>query len=358
MYSICCKYLVPTIESPVQEKKNMRRMILIALACTLALRGQQKKILITEGDAALVQDLQSVTSRARIVPVTRATVMNEIVDADAYIGEITSAEVRSGKNLKWVGVMSAGVERVLFPRDGSSDLRDSQITLTNNKIVQGPEIADHALAMLLMLSRNLYILYKNDQQQVWDSRAFHGIELNGKIAIVVGVGGIGTQIAVRANAFGMTVIGVDTEDKPFLPFLKRVVKPDQFDDVLAQADVVFISVPDTPKSHKMMGAHQFELMKKNSYFIAVSRGGIYDMNGLVRALDERRLAGAGVDVTDPEPLPKRHPLWRFENVIITPHIAGRSDQDAARMVGTIRENIRRFVEGKPLINVVDKQKGY
>lgn len=335
----------------------MRRLIFIPLVSAFLLAAQQKKILISE-DSALLEELQNVTTQAKIVPISEANVMKEIVDADAYIGEITSAEVRAGKNLKWVGVMSAGVERVLFPKDGSSDLRNSNITLTNNKIVQGPEIADHALAMLLMLSRNLYVLYKNDQQQIWNPRSFHGIELNGKTAVVVGVGGIGTQIAVRANAFGMAVIGVDTEDKPFLPFLKRVVKPDQFDEVLPQADVVFISVPDTPKSHKMMGARQFQLMKKNSYFIAVSRGGIYEMNGLVRALDEKRLAGAGVDVTDPEPLPKDHALWRFENVIITPHIAGRSDQDAARMIGTIKENIRRFVEGKPLINVVDKQKGY
>jgi D-2-hydroxyacid dehydrogenase (NADP+) len=108
----------------------------------------------------------------------------------------------------------------------------------------------------------------------------------------------------------------------------------------------------------MMGAHQFDLMKKNSYFIAVSRGAIYDMNGLVKAMDEKRLAGAGVDVTDPEPLPKEHPLWKFPNAIITPHIAGRSDQDAGRMVGTIKENLKRFVEGKPMIHVVNKQKGY
>ncbi|MFL6352220.1 MAG: D-2-hydroxyacid dehydrogenase [Bryobacteraceae bacterium] len=335
----------------------MGRLIFIALAGTLTLLAQQKKILVPD-DAGLVEELQGITPQARMVPVTEANVMKEIVDADAYVGEITSAEVRAGKNLKWVGVMSAGVERVLFPKDGSSDLRNSNITLTNNKIVQGPEIADHALAMLLMLSRNLNVLYRNDQQQIWNPSSFHGIELNGKTAVVVGVGGIGTQIAVRANAFGMTVIGVDTEDKPFVPFLKRVVKPDQLDDVLPEADVVFISVPDTPKSHKMMGAAQFQLMKKDSYFIAVSRGGIYDMNGLVKALDEKRLAGAGVDVTDPEPLPKTHPLWRFQNAIITPHIAGRSDQDDVRIIGTIKENIRRFVEGKPLINVVDKQKGY
>jgi phosphoglycerate dehydrogenase-like enzyme len=247
---------------------------------------------------------------------------------------------------------------VLFPADGSDDLRRSDIILTNNKVVQGPEIADHALAMLLMLSRNLYVLYKNDQQQVWDPRSFHGIELRGKTAVVVGVGGVGSQIALRANAFGLKVIGVDPEDKPFLPFVDRLVKPDQLDEVIPVADVVFLSVPDTPKSHKMIGERQFQLMKKNTYFIAVSRGGIYEMPALVKALDEKRLAGAGVDVTDPEPLPKGHALWQFPNAIITPHIAGRSDQDASRMVGTIVENARRFVAGKPMINVVDKQKGY
>jgi D-2-hydroxyacid dehydrogenase (NADP+) len=336
----------------------MHRLIAIGLFCAVTLTAQQKIILVAGDDPGLAQELKDVTPQANIVPVTKDNVMQQIVHADAYIGEISSAEVRAGKNLKWVGVMSAGVERVLFPPDGSRDLQNSNIILTNNKIVQGPEIADHALAMLLMLSRNLEILYRNDQRQIWNPRSFHGIELNGKTAVVIGVGGIGTQIAIRANAFGMTVIGVDPEDKPFVPFLKQVVKPDRLDDVIPQADVVFISVPDTPKSHKMMGTRQFELMKKNSYFIAVSRGGIYDMNGLVKALDDNRLAGAGVDVTDPEPLPKDHPLWKFNNVVITPHIAGRSDRDAERMVGTIKENLRRFVEGKPLINVVDKKKGY
>jgi phosphoglycerate dehydrogenase-like enzyme len=107
-----------------------------------------------------------------------------------------------------------------------------------------------------------------------------------------------------------------------------------------------------------MGAREFELMKPHSYFIAVSRGGVYDMNGLVKGLDSKRIAGAGVDVVDPEPLPKGHPLWKFDNVIVTPHIAGRSDRDRERMVGTVKENLQRFVEGKPLVNVVDKQKGY
>ena len=309
-------------------------------------------------DASLARELQSATPKARIVLATQSNVLGEIADADGFVGNITPDEVHAAKKLKWVQVISAGVENVLF-LSGSNDLRDSNVILTNNKIVQAPEIADHAMAMLLFLSRHLYEFYADKQRADWRPPVpFPGIELRGKTALVIGVGGIGTQIAIRANAFGMEVIGVDPQDKPFLPFLKSVVKPDQLDDVLPQADVVFISAPHTPESHKMMGTREFTLMKKSSYFIAVSRGGIYDMNGLVKGLDSRQLAGAGVDVTDPEPLPKDHPLWKFDNVIVTPHIAGRSDHDRERMVGTAKENLLRFVEGKPLINVVDKQKGY
>ncbi len=335
----------------------LHRLTAFAIICLFSLSAQPKKILLTDSDPALARELQAVTPLARIVPVSEANLMAEIADADAVIGEISPAAVRAGKRLKWVQAMSAGVEELLF-LSGSNDLRDSGIVLTNEKIVQGPEIADHAMAMLLMLTRRLNALLRNQSREDWSRRNYTGIELNGKTAVIVGVGGIGTQIALRANAFGMHVIGVDPEDKPFLPAIGKLVKPDQIDEVLPRADVVFVSAPHTPKSHKMMGASQFELLKPHSYFIAVSRGGVYDLDALVRALDSKRLDGAGVDVTDPEPLPKTHPLWKFENVIITPHVAGHSDQAGERMVATIRENLRRFVEGKPLINVVDKRKGY
>lgn len=334
----------------------MIRSLLLFLVCACAVSAQTKKILV-EGGGGLVRELQSVSTKARIVPVTESNVMQEIADADAFIGNITPEEVRAGKHLKWVQVMSAGVENVLF-MSGGNDLRDSNIVLTNNKIVQGPEIADHAMALLLTLSRDLRRYIADDQQETWDGGRYRGIELNGKSAVVIGLGGIGMQIATRAWAFGMNVTGVDPEDKPFSPFVKRVVKPDQLDEVLPDADVVFISAPHTEKSHKIMGAREFELMKPKSYFIAVSRGGIYDMGGLVKALDSKRLAGAGVDVTDPEPLPQGHALWKFNNVVITPHIAGRSDRDYDRMKGIIKDNVQRFVDGKPLLNVVDKQKGY
>lgn len=334
-----------------------RRVLVAAFLCASTLSAQTKKIIVVNADEALLKQFQSASPKAKVVSVAPNNIMQEITDADAFIGEIKPEHVRAGKNLKWVQVMSAGVERVLH-LSGGNDLRDSNIVLTNNQVVQGPEIADHAFAMLLTLSRGIPTFISHRQQELWQARPYAGIELRGRTALVIGVGGIGTQIAIRAHAFGMDVIGVDPEDIPYTPYVTKVVKPDQLDEVLPQADVVFVSAPHTPMSHKMMGTKQFDLMKKDSYFIAVSRGGLYDMNGLVKALDSKKLSGAGVDVTDPEPLPKGHALWKFENAIITPHIAGRSDKDRARMVNTIVENIRRFADGKPLLNVVDKQKGY
>ncbi len=338
----------------------MRRLVLLLAICIFAVsaHAQAKKILLDSADSDLLKDLQSASSKAIIVPVTEKNVLQEIGDADAFIGHITPEELRAGKKLRWVQVMSAGVEGVLH-LSGGNDLRDSNIILTNNQIVQGPEIADHAMAMLLMLTRQLYTFYRHKQQELWQPpRSYSGVELNGRTAVIIGVGGIGTQIAFRAWGHGMKVIGVDTEDIPYMPVIQKTVKPDQLDQVLPEADVVFVSAPHTPLSHKMMGAQQFDLMKKGSYFIAVSRGALYDMNGLVKALESNHLAGAGVDVTDPEPLPRGHPLWKFENVIITPHVAGQSDKIHSRLVNTVKENIRRFVEAKPLINVVNKQKGY
>jgi len=335
----------------------MNRFVFLIALSALALPAQTLKIIAPGMSAADAADYQSVSDKVRIVPVTKETVMKEIADADALIGTITPQMVRAGKKLRWVAVRSAGVETVLH-LSGGNDLRDSNIILTNNQIVQGVEIADHAMAMLLSLTRTIPKYIKMRESGKWTATRDGLVELNGRTAVVIGVGGIGTQIAIRAWAHGMKVIGVDPEDIPWSPFVSRVVKPDMLDQVIPEADVVFISAPHTEKSHKMMGPKQFELMKKDSYFIAVSRGGIYDLPSLVKALDSKRLAGAGVDVTDPEPLPEGNSLWKFENAIVTPHIAGRSDKDAARMSDTIKENIRRFVDGRPLINVVDKQKGY
>jgi phosphoglycerate dehydrogenase-like enzyme len=283
--------------------------------------------------------------------------MAEIVDADAIVGGINREQLLAAKKLKWVQVNSAGVENPL----SIPELRNSPITLTNMKIVQGIEIADHAFALLLGLTRRIDVAVANRATETWPNLATYGrplIELHGKTAVIIGVGGIGTQIAVRAKAFGMTVIGVDPNDIPYVPYLDRTVPPDRLDTVLPEADVVFISAPHTPATDKMIDAARFAKMKKGVFFIAVSRGKIYDNLALAEALKSGQVAGAGLDVTEIEPLPKGHPLWTTGRVIITPHIAGRSDGDAARYHEVHLENVIRFGRGERLRNTVDKEKGY
>jgi phosphoglycerate dehydrogenase-like enzyme len=337
----------------------MSRILLLYSVLAISSSAQTLKIVVQS--PAVMKELQAsgeIPPQVKLITASNEQLTKEIVDADAFIGgPLSATDLKAAKKLRWVQSFSAGVEQQLF-LSGNTLMRDSAIVLTNNRIVEGPELADHALAMLLVLTRQLPRFMANQAQERWNANSQGMRVLKDKTAVVIGVGGAGFNIATRAWAFGMTVIGVDPEDFPFTPIVKKYVKPDQLDEVLPLADVVFVSAPHTEQSHRMIGKRQFELMKQGSYFIAVSRGGLYDLDALVRALDSKRLAGAGVDVTDPEPLPKGHALWKFENAIITPHVAGRSDEDNARMVGTARENIKRFATGKPLINVVNKQKGY
>lgn len=333
----------------------------ILFAGVLAAPAQEtKKVVITTQSVPYLRitpeemdQLSKADARIRLVAPAPERVMEEVADADAIIGPANAATLRAARKLKWLQVTSAGVEGVLTP-----ELKARDVVVTNAKIIQGPEISDHALAMLLALTRGLNVLIPARANEEWRREGYALTELRGRTAVVVGLGGIGTQIAVRANAFGMKVVGVDPKDTPYLPFVEKTVPPDRLDEVLPQADVVFVAAPHTAKSEKMFGPRQFGLMPKGGYFIAVSRGKVYDMPALVSALETKHLAGAGVDVTDPEPLPKGHPLWKMENVIITPHIAGRSDREHPRYIELYKENLKRFANGEPLLHVVDKEQGY
>ena len=329
-----------------------RLAVLCALAAAVA-GAEHKKIVVTGLTPDAIRELGAVSPNVTVEAADRARLLEQMADADALFGGINSAQLSAAKKLKWVQVYSAGVETYLFP-----EFINSNVMLTNCKIMMGPEIADHAFALLLALTRDLHQIIPQKTSEDLARNRYQPIELRGKTAVIVGVGGIGSQIAQRAHAFGMTVIGVDPKEMPLNPYVSRMVPPDRIDTVLPLADVVFISAPHTPQSEGMIGAKQFEEMKQGAYFIAVSRGKVYNTGALVKALDSRRLSGAGLDVTDPEPLPKGHALWKFENVIITPHIAGQSDGVAARQMDLMKENILRFDRGEPLLNVVDKVKGY
>ena len=318
-----------------------------------------KKVVFTSSQRLSESDFRELRAAApslNIVVATRENLLQELADADAVIGGLNKEQFLAAKKLKWMQVTSAGVENQL----AIPEIKNSQVVMTNMKIVQGPEIADHALALLLALTRRLDVAIQDRASQTWRPLAQYGppLELPGKTAVIIGVGGIGMQIAVRAKAFGMTVIGVDPKDIPYAPHLDRTVWPDRLDSVLPEADVVFVSAPHTPQTDKMLKAEQFARMKKGVIFVAVSRGKLYDNNALVDALKSGHVSAAGLDVTENEPLPAGHPLWKTGRVIITPHIAGRSDGEGARYFELYKDNLIRFAKGERLRHQVDKQLGY
>lgn len=327
--------------------------------------GRRLKIVVKQAAFTREQlhELESAVPQARFVFVGNddpdKAQLQEVGDADALLTDwLTPELVRAGKKLKWIQHYAAGVDDLMFP-----ELANSDIVMTNCKIVQGPEIADHAFAMLLALTRKLNEIIPNQKQRVWDFGRYRErdnwpIELNGRTALVIGLGGVGMQVAQRAHAFGMKVIAVDPKDVPYILFVHATYRPDRLHELLPHADVIFVSAPLTASTHKMIGTAEFGRMKHGAYLIALSRGPIIDTDALVRSLEDGRLAGAGLDVVDPEPLPKDHPLWKFENVILTPHMSGQSAKAWERRLKLFKENARRFVTGAPLLHVVDKKKGY
>ena len=328
-------------------------LIAVSLVATFSATAQDKKIATAGLSQEFVDAIRQAATCATVVAVPRGSLAEVVQDADAVIGDMTPADFRAAKKLKWLQINNAGTDRYRYPEFVSSD-----VVLTNGKIIQGPNIADHAFALLLALTRGMYVVIPQRVNEQVRRGSFEPIELRGKTAVIIGVGGIGMQIAQRAHGFDMKVIGVDPKDIPLSPYISKMVYPDRLDTVLPEADVVFVAAPWTPETNGMMGPRQFELLKKGTYFIGMSRGKIFNTDALVKALDSRRLAGAGMDVTDPEPLPKGHPLWKFENVIITPHYAGGSDNVDKRRIEMFKENVGRFCRGEQLINVVDKKKGY
>ncbi|HVL17387.1 MAG TPA: D-2-hydroxyacid dehydrogenase [Gemmatimonadales bacterium] len=304
-------------------------------------------------DSATIQRVADSVPEAEVVAVRPAEISRRIGEADAFVGNLTPDQVHAARRLRWLQVPSGGVEDYGFP-----EIRDRPIVVTNSKIIQGPAMADHAMAMLLALTRRLHLIIPGRARSRWKPTGYTPIELRGKTAVVIGVGGAGSAIAERAAAFGMRVIGVDPKDIAPTAAVQRIVPPDMLLEVLPQANVVFMAAPLTAATHHMLDRRAFAALPPGAYLVNVSRGGTVDTEALVEALRSGRLAGAGLDVTDPEPPPKGHPLWTLENVILTPHMAGASDNLLEHRRALYTANIRRFTRGLPLLNLVDKAKGY
>jgi phosphoglycerate dehydrogenase-like enzyme len=309
--------------------------------------------------AADKAELAKLAPNVRIVTgLTRETALARAGEAHGIDSRFATPEfLAKATKLVWVQVMSAGVDRVVTIEPL---VKNDAIVLTNFRGVHGPAIADHALAMLLSLTRDLRFHTANQARQHWgkgESTA-RPIALDKSTMLVVGIGGIGTEIAQRAHGFGMRVIGTRRSTTPAPAFIEKVGQSKDLLAMLPEADVVAIAVPLTAETEKLFNATAFAAMKRGSYLINISRGKVVDTDALVAALKSGQLAGACLDVTEPEPLPAGHALWRVPNVIITPHVAGESEVTDQRSSALLRENMRRFGAGEPLLNVVDKVAGY
>jgi phosphoglycerate dehydrogenase-like enzyme len=312
----------------------------------------RKKVLIPPWEPERIEDLKAAVPEVELVVATNS--LEQVRDVHAAFGFIDAAHLRAGTKLRWVQQGSAGVEGVL----AIPELRERDIVLTNMQRILAPEIADQAIAYLLAFTRGLTHFIRKPPEGAWrypPEIVFD--ELQDKTLLVIALGGIGSEIARRAFGFGMRVLATDPKviEKPL--YVEELHRPDAFHRLIPRADVVASAVPLTPLSRGMIGAKEFGMMKRGTILINVSRGAVVDTAALVGALDRGQVAAAGLDVTDPEPLPAGHPLWS-RNVIITPHTAGQSPGGRRRSHELFRENLRRFAAGEMLLNVVDKKAGY
>ncbi len=290
---------------------------------------------------------------------SREQALAHAAEADACDARfITPVFLAEANKLVWAQAMSAGVDRYL---ELEYLVSEDRIVLTNMQGVHGPAISDHVFAMLLSLTRDLRFHLANQATGTWGRDAAaerHPIVLQGRTMLVVGLGGIGGEVAQRAQGFGMHVIATRRSDTPSPAYLEYVGKPAELLTLLPRADVVVVCTPLTAETEHLFNRAAFAAMKPGAYFVNIARGRVVETDALFEALRDKKLAGACLDVTDPEPLPPQHPLWKMENVVITPHVASDGELTDQRAKQLFHENLRRFAAGLPLLNVVDKHAGY
>ena len=311
----------------------------------------------TEGSPhfALLDDLD--IEGVRIVQVTTPEELaTEIVDADVLYGFPTADLLRAGKALRWIQSPSAGVNYL----QDLAELVESDIVLTNTRGAHGPSIGEHTFALLFALTRHIPESVQAQRERYWARRELYRTsrEMRGLTMGVIGFGAIGRAVAQRARGFDMDVLAVDPHPEPGAPFVVETWGMDRLPDLLEQSDVVVVAAPLTAESYHLIDAAALVRMKPDAYLIVVSRGGIVDEDALVDALQNRKLAGAGIDVTEIEPLAPESRLWDAPNLVITPHTAGDSSEKERRCIEILRENLVRFSQGESLLNLVDKRRGY
>ncbi len=279
-------------------------------------------------------------------------------DAEVVYGDIRGDALQFAAKLKWVQSGGAGVENM------DEVMRKSPVVLTNYQRVFAPGITETGMGLLLCLTRGItkyYVpqFYKRQMKPVGTPKSADHTELVGRTMAIVGMGGIGCLLARRAHyGFDMNIIATDAKPMPKPEYVAELHDPTYFAQMVPRADVLVAAAPQTPQTLRMFNEQVFRNMKKTAYFLALSRGPLYDDMALVKALKEGWISGAGLDVFPVEPPPSDHPIFDCPNVVMTAHTSGWSPDRQVRLIDVFADNVRRYTEGLPLMNVVDKGRGY
>ncbi len=279
------------------------------------------------------------------------TQRREIPDTDAVFGRVPNEVFLAARRLRYYHSIGAGVDAILTP-----ELVASDVVLASEKGEVGIHLAEHAFALLLALTRGLHTAIRRPDYTLREPIRREQWELHGQTLGIVGFGGTGRAVAERALGFGMRVLAVDIEDVPGMSGV--TLWKDRLHDLLGESDVVVICLPLTKATRHLFTRDLFRRMRRHALLINVTRGHIVYGEDLLAALDEALIGGAGLDVTDPEPLPAGHRLWTHPRAVVTPHTAGGSPRRAGRVIATFIENLQRMRDGRPLLALIDKQKGY
>ena len=328
--------------SPVRERADWKK---------------PKRILLGGFTAQLAPTLQASNPGIEFVSASSpAEAATKAAGVDAVIGACSADIVAAAKSVRWIQLTTAGAEHcVSIPA-----VRERNVLVTNMRRIGGPIIAEHVMAMALAFSRGLDVYIPQRSTSQWKATVPPGRMqvIEGKTVLVVGLGGIGSEVAKRAHALGMKVTAIRASGRTGPDFVSYVGLPDELHKLTAEADFVVNTAPLTPETTGIFDAAFFAKMKPTAYFINVARGKSVVTAALIDALENHKIAGAGLDVTDPEPLPPDHALWRAPNLIITPHVANDSDLGYNAQIAVVQENLRRYIAGEPMLSVVDVSRGY
>ena len=298
--------------------------------------------------------------------------LTEIADAEGFFGKMTPELLAASTKLRWVQSPTASLEHYVFP-----ELIEHPCQITNMRGLFSDNIADQVFGYIICFARNLHRYMRFQMEARWEPiggeteragfttgpgviNAIDRAHMNlGDATLgVVGLGAIGGEIARRGLAFHMRVLAVDPIQTQAPEGVEALWKPDRLPDLLAESDFVVIAAPHTPETEQLFRREQFQQMKPTGYLVNIGRGAIVALDDLVAALEANEIAGAALDVFEVEPLPADHPLWKMENVILTPHIAGYSPRTSERHLAVLLDNVGRFARGEPLRNVTDKARWF